>query len=448
MKRKIQLIIIIILLFPCFLIGNNNLSDSTLHKIIKLEVVSNMLYYKIDNYKKIGGNFIVDNDDYFSIRNYFICKLDFEIKKADIEYPDTTITLYSISKYWNDSDDCGNAIQPRWACFDYDQYFLIGVLQSGFVKYFISGNFNQSSIKHHFALDFTKPESFYNYIKIKTFQFQTRDIEFIKEKDEELIFKAYSEVTDEKTIYIIIEKNNLDKFYYKIGDMNSKRLTIEDLQQIHECIGNNNLSDLIILKNIEEDILINILIYRIRHAIHVNNKFDGNFLKDNGNFNDIKNYFECKLKFEIKKADIEYPDTTITLYSIYKKGDNYDCGSVIIQPSWSFFDYDDYFLVGVSKNGFVKYFISGNFHQHKIKHDFSLNFKKPESFYNYIKIKAFQFQIKDLEFIKKQGEELIFKAYSEVMKETIHVIIEKNNLDIIYYQIKDYPKTNDLQRAW
>jgi hypothetical protein len=163
----------------------------------------------------------------------------------------------------------------------------------------------------------------------------------------------------------------------------------------------------------------------------VESKLNGRFFAVQSSFSGIKPDCDCKLILKIEKANIEYPDPTVTLYSVYKGSETYDCGLYVLskEPGY-FFSPDRYFLVGVYPSGFI-IFISGNFYLHSIKDNFSLDFNMPESFYYYIKLKTFSFQTKDVEFVKKKGKNLIFKAYSEELKKNITIIINKRDLDIV-----------------
>jgi|GEM_PF-4121004 len=65
------------------------------------------------------------------------------------------------------------------------------------------------------------------------------------------------------------------------------------------------------------------------------------------------------------KANIQYPDPSVTLNSIFKRSEQYDCDTGIISQSHSYFHDDRYFLVG-NKSNYEMKFISGNFYLRSI----------------------------------------------------------------------------------
>lgn len=229
-------------------------------------------------------------------------------------------------------------------------------------------------------------------------------------------------------------------------------------------IGQNGFPDSIVLKRIEESVTKNIFIYRIRNSQYINNMFNGQFIILHNHFDkshpdkipykiytdtshyttdsyntfpdNVFPYCGCKFELDIEKLEIEYPDTSITLYSIIKQREEYICDTADIYPYYNpYYIYDHYFLVGVSPKGFVEYFISGTFYLHSIKDDFPLDIEIPESFYNYIKLKTFSWQTEEIIFLEKRENELVFRAYSNILLKIIYVIIKKDDLDTVY--VKD-----------
>lgn len=181
---------------------------------------------------------------------------------------------------------------------------------------------------------------------------------------------------------------------------------------------------------IENAVIKNILIFRIKTTPIVENNLNGNFLKPHTNFLSIIPDFGFKMVLELKEINFDYPDSTYRLYAFFKKYDRFKRDSIFIESDFTYFYNDRYFLVGMNPEYELK-FISGNFFLSSIKKDFKLDIKKPESFNNYIKFKTFNLQTDNIIFIKKKKKKLFFNAYSSELKREINIIINTDNMDNI-----------------
>ena len=190
------------------------------------------------------------------------------------------------------------------------------------------------------------------------------------------------------------------------------------------------ISDSTLIKYIENKTIKNILIFRIKTTSIVENDLHDKFLKPYVSFFDVLPDNDCKLVLEVKKIDIQYPDTSIKLYSIFKNHDQYDCGAKVIEPSFSYFPIDRYFLIGINKKNEIK-FISGNFFLSAIKNDFKLDINDPYSFFEYLKFKTYYLQIKDLKFIKQKKKQFIFEAYALELDKTVNIIVSLDDIEDI-----------------
>lgn len=191
---------------------------------------------------------------------------------------------------------------------------------------------------------------------------------------------------------------------------------------------NANPPDSTLLKYIENKTTKNILIYRIRNTFVVENDLYNGFLKQSVTFLNILPDNGCKFELEINRVFIPYPDSSIRLYTLFKKYDRFVCDSITIAPVYPYFHPDRYFLIGIDNQNEIK-FISGNFYLSRIKNSFNLDVNNPTTFYKYLKLKAFQYRVKDIEFVKSKKKQLIFSGYSSELEGFINLTINKSDLD-------------------
>jgi hypothetical protein len=66
--------------------------------------------------------------------------------------------------------------------FSFNNYFLLALDEQKREIKFISGQFFRNPISSDFNLDFNNPNSFIEYLRLKTFYLQTKDFVFVKRK--------------------------------------------------------------------------------------------------------------------------------------------------------------------------------------------------------------------------------------------------------------------------
>lgn len=184
---------------------------------------------------------------------------------------------------------------------------------------------------------------------------------------------------------------------------------------------------------IEEKVLKNILIYRLTKTSVVENSVNGNFLKDNTYFWNLIPDIGFRMKLNIKEEDILYPDSTYQLFSIYKKHDTFTNDEINFDLDFPFnLQFDNNFLVALNRSGEMK-FISGNFYNTKIMGDFNIN--DSLSLLTFIKLKTYQYQLKDFSIVKRNKKKVVFKAKSPETNSTVDIIAlikDMDNLHIIW----------------
>ncbi|OFX60747.1 MAG: hypothetical protein A2046_07875 [Bacteroidetes bacterium GWA2_30_7] len=208
---KLSFFIVIIIFYNSLLYASIYRPDSTLlYSYIENNVAKNIFIYRLKTSpiveNDLSDKYLKPYNSFLNVLPDFGYKLDLQIKQSKLLYPDTSFILYSIYKkydrYFNDSI----IIDKDFPYFNNDCYFLVAINSNNDLK-FISGNFFLNSIYKDFKLDVNVPESYYNYIKLKTFNLQTDKILFVKTNKKQLIFVAYSyELKDSITIFIELDK--------------------------------------------------------------------------------------------------------------------------------------------------------------------------------------------------------------------------------------------------
>ena len=204
---------------------NNIVSKNILvYRIANLSLIEDELY---KGFLEKTSTFL--NCKFFPDYGYRLLMLIDEV--SDFQYPDTTFKLYSIrirnEEYYNEKE---NIILSKDMGGIFNKYYLIALQQQEGLstsistkfdtvelKYtikFISGDFYLNRINNDFDLDPKKPESFFEYIKFKTFDIQTQNIIFLRKKGKQLIFGAYSGKYD-KNVNVIIKATDAEKILIK-----------------------------------------------------------------------------------------------------------------------------------------------------------------------------------------------------------------------------------------
>jgi hypothetical protein len=248
-----------------------------------------------------------------------------------------------------------------------------------------------------------------------------------------------------------------------------RKILIILLFGICNLTAQTKLSDINLVRYIENQVSKNIFIYRIINSTLINSKVGSGALLENGylsvkaplSFNKLLPNYGEKLIFTISEVNMQYPDTNYKLYSLFKPSESYSVSTldslphifidsvrgitILYDPSgvppmvynnsdinifyatiyypprseWQY-DFSIYlgapdrmFLVGIDTTKRYKKikYISGNFYLHAIADDFKLDINNPDSFYEFLKFKTFKYQTEDITFLEKKDNELVFKAY-------------------------------------
>lgn len=183
------------------------------------------------------------------------------------------------------------------------------------------------------------------------------------------------------------------------------------------------------LDNIEK----NILIYKITYSENLNQyKVGFDYL-----YNLLPNKDEKlninHIKSTLKLSNYKLYEIYLTNF-IYKKMDRDKDENKIskISGKSAISKLSEKYLVGLNLKTKKIIYISGMFFQSEISHLFNLSKKKKDSFYDFLNLKLFNYQMKNIGFKKKNGKYLIFEGYSMKLKSKIIIKVLKKNYDFIY----------------
>jgi len=259
-----------------------------------------------------------------------------------------------------------------------------------------------------------------------------------------------------------------------------------------------------LVRDIENRVSRNIFVYRITNTPIVKQNVDANgFLKEYASFETLIPNYGTKLDFKISEVNMQYPDTRYKLYSLYKHGEIYVIQSldtlkihidstlgIIVEYPYGgnppeiynntrmgvfcfkgnpygfqrigdlfsiYFREDRMFLIGIDTtttriyNGFNYIYISGNFYLNAIAKDFNLDINNPESFYEYLKFKTFNYQTENIRFLGKRRKYLMFEAdygsngfYLHTRKSIIFV--NSKDLEKVYLRDVEYLTQKDKKK--
>lgn len=174
----------------------------------------------------------------------------------------------------------------------------------------------------------------------------------------------------------------------------------------------------------------NILSYRIYY-----------YAKNTNDFNKIR--YECllpkkgwKLNLDFSKVDIKFPNDNFLIYKIRNYNYEYirnkeDDKIVKNSIGCGYVDGSDRFYIAVSKEKVL--FLSGLFFKDPISYYFNLNNDNLKNFYSYLKIKFLYYNLSDIQFVKKNKQNIVFRAYSNSSLREMEISVSINNFDEVSY---------------
>ncbi len=212
-----------------------------------------------------------------------------------------------------------------------------------------------------------------------------------------------------------------------------------------DCIGQTDSAK--VEEYIYNRVYKNIGAYYINYHIHSHTDRDKNgFLRKNK-----QSYFfdyglpddQYKLVMKIEKQDWIYPINNFAVYKIKLNGLNfknqrpYGKDRLIVvsdrridEPPGNFY------LIALNKKEQIK-FISGSFFVEDISGDFKLDAKNPFSYIDYLRFKTFQYQTRNISFLKKRGKKLYFTATSSVFQSDVIISINYSHPGHLNIKILD-----------
>ncbi len=188
----------------------------------------------------------------------------------------------------------------------------------------------------------------------------------------------------------------------------------------------------------ETKIVHNILSFHYRFSLSYDLQLDGNDLLQSDEklfFMDLWPTIGNKLKIRIEKSSISYPIKDYLIYSVYKKGFQMGNDSISSYRLLTSLLADEYYLIAHNMVSGKLKFLSGNFFKSTIASDFELDIKKPETFYDFLKIKFYNFNVNDIKFNFNKRDKMYFTAYSQLSKINIILIVDKRNFDAVSIKI-------------
>jgi hypothetical protein len=224
--KRLLIISLLILNANVAYLQNLNIPDSTSEYIYN-ETYKNIAAFNIkyNAYSSIGldkRTLLNSNRDFFFdayIANYGF-KFKMEIKELPQVYPLSEYKLYQIFvdgfRYVCENGDIEiNKIGVQG--FTCSNYYLLALNEKNGAIKFISGQFFRNPIANDFRFDYNAPNSYLTYLKLKTFNLQTKDLVFYKGKGKKLLFKAYSEEL-KKNITIALALDDLENPQVQVND--------------------------------------------------------------------------------------------------------------------------------------------------------------------------------------------------------------------------------------
>lgn len=187
----------------------------------------------------------------------------------------------------------------------------------------------------------------------------------------------------------------------------------------------------------KDDIVKNILIYRISK---MNSDIDTCANGSPLNFAELLPSNNQELNIHFKESNKRYPDNNITLYELetnfsfinYTKYLNGQEKMDIINFVKSDFSNINYFfLIGINKLTNKIIYISGDLFKNCISEDFDLLVDKPNTFNCFLDLKLYNYQLKNIKYVKRNKKYLFFKAFSETQKTNIYIKVNIKNFDLL-----------------
>lgn len=190
-------------------------SQDNVNSFYNSQISKNIIFYHLryskDYELNIKPNGILPNSRNFVANLWSLADsdLEFEIFKSSLTYPKSGMVLFEINKVGFAIRNVSSTIYYSFRSFNADNKYLVLIDTVSNQILYISGNFFKSSISSHFRLDISHPESFYEYIKLRTFNWSTSDFSFNRLDKDKLVFNAFSNLM-KKSILVEVARNNFD----------------------------------------------------------------------------------------------------------------------------------------------------------------------------------------------------------------------------------------------
>lgn len=145
---------------------------------------------------------------------------------------------------------------------------------------------------------------------------------------------------------------------------------------------------------------------------------------------DISFIDSCEVRYDIKKSALQLKYHT--LYEV-DLPQIFDCKShqVKIGNFQTLFGLDRSMLIAYSGESFK--ILSGSLYNYAFSHMFNLNHKQPETYLDYLKLKLFRYELKDIAYVKKRKKWIYFSANQVINTKPYKVYfrVSRENPDIV-----------------
>lgn len=143
-----------------------------------------------------------------------------------------------------------------------------------------------------------------------------------------------------------------------------------------------------------------------------------------------------KLNLDFSKVDIKFPNDNFLIYKIrnynYEYIRNIEDDKIVKNSlGCGYVDGSDSFYIAVSKEKVL--FLSGLFFEDPISYYFNLNKDNLKNFCSYLKIKFLYYNLSDIQFVKKNKQNIVFRAYSNASLREMEISVSINNFDEVSY---------------
>lgn len=107
------------------------------------------------------------------------------------------------------------------------------------------------------------------------------------------------------------------------------------------------------------------------------------------------------------------------------------------------------YVIGINKKDeHYIYFITGNILKTKIAHEYDLNIDDASSFFSYLKIKLYNYDIVNVQYVKKRKKYMLFRAFSNYLDKVILIKVNREDFDNLQMKEEKSGWTEQGDYSW